>query len=60
MEDCSSCIHYDDNWGGGCKLGNVEFQHFGEGCGDYREDEEDEDCGYSNEELGFGQDEPNY
>lgn len=60
MNDCNSCINYDEDWGGSCKLGNIEFQHLGEGCGDYREDEEDEDCGPLDDDLGIDQDEPNY
>lgn len=59
MKNCSYCIHYDEEWGGSCELGNIEFQDFGKGCGDWS-DEEDEDCGSLDDDLGIGQDEPSY
>ena len=56
MSKCSTCVYFD---GDDCEMQNYEFNRGGRGCQDYEEDDE-EDCGFSGEDLGYGQDEPEY
>ena len=52
MSKCSTCVYYD---GDDCEIENYKVYQDGRGCRDY---EEDEDCGFTEEDLGIDQDEP--
>lgn len=49
----SKCTYYDDGY---CGMQNFAVERGGRGCQDY--EEEEEDCGPTDEDLGIYQDEP--
>lgn len=55
MAKCKTCAFYEDGY---CAMQNYEVERGGRGCADW--EEEEEDCGCTDEDLGYDQDEPWY
>lgn len=53
MAKCRTCANYDDGY---CAMQNMAVKNGGSGCNAWEKIEED--CGCTDEELGYDQDEP--